>query len=83
MQRSIVQIMQVRMSDVHPGDVVNKSLTNTTGWFVCTELQELPNNGIIVAAASDRDSINGTIYDIVAVQLNKVVEVPSAAPRAA
>ncbi len=82
MQRTIVQVMQVRMADVLPGDIVNKNHANPTGWFVVKELQDLPNNGIVLAADSDRDSINGMIYDMVGVQVTKVVEVPST-PKAA
>lgn len=83
MQRTIVQVMTVRMADVLPGDIVNKNADRPIGWFEVVELQELPNNGIVLAAKSDRDSVNGTIYDMVGVQLTKVVEVPDATPRAA
>jgi len=76
MQRVMVQVMQVRMRDVIPGDIVNKNLDDARGWFEVVELQELPNNGIVLAASSDRDSINGTLNDIVGVQITKVVEVP-------
>lgn len=76
MQRVMVQVMQVRMKDVLPGDIVNKNYEAPTGWFEVVELQELPNNGIVLAANSDRDSINGTVNDIVGVQVTKVVEVP-------
>lgn len=75
--------MTVRMADVLPGDIVNKNADLPIGWFEVVELQELPNNGIVLAAKSDRDSVNGTIYDMVGVQLTKVVEVPDATPRAA
>lgn len=71
------------MADVLPGDIVNKHHDKPTGWFVVRELQELPNNGIVLAADSDRDSINGMIFDIVGVQITKVVEVPNAVRAAA
>ncbi len=83
MQRTIVQVMTVRMADVLPGDIVNKNADKAIGWFEVVELQDLPNNGIVLAAKSDRDSVNGTIYDMVGVQITKVVEVPDATPRAA
>lgn len=77
MQRTIVQVMQVRMSDVLPGDVVNKNHDDPRGWFEAKELQELHDGGIAVLAHSDKDSINGAPNDIVGVQLAKVVEVPT------
>ena len=67
----------MRMSDVIPGDIVNKNHTSSTGWFVVKELQELPNDGIVLAADSDRDSINGMIFDMVGLQVTKVVEIPA------
>lgn len=76
MQRTMVQVMQVRMSDVLPGDIVNKNADDARGWFEVKELQELPNNAVVLAAHSDRDSVNGSINDIVGVQITKVVEVP-------
>lgn len=82
MQRSIVQVMQVRMSDLHPGDIVNKNHGDARGWFEVRELQELPNGGVAVHAAQEKDSINGAPHDIVGVQLCKVVEVPSEAKAA-
>ena len=75
MQRKMVQVMRVRMKDVLPGDVVNKHADEPKGWITVIELQELPNNGIVLAAESDRDSINGEINDIVGVQVIKSVEV--------
>lgn len=79
MQRVMVQVMQVRMSDVVPGDIVNRNYNEARGWFKVLELQELPNGGIVLAADSDRDSVNGNINDIVGVQITKVVEVPDKA----
>jgi len=64
------------MADVLPGDIVNKNYSDARGWFYVKELQELPNNGIVLVANSDRDSVNGTLNDIVGVQITKVVEVP-------
>jgi len=68
--------MQVRMSEVQPGDVCNKSHVDAKGWFLVKELQELPNGGIAVIGLSDKDSINGGAYDMVGVQVSKLVEIP-------
>lgn len=78
MQRKMVQVMKVRMRDVFPGDVVNKNADDPKGWIDVIQIQELPNNGIVLAAESDRDSINGSLNDIVGVQIIKTVEVPDA-----
>lgn len=68
--------MQVRMSDLQPGDIVNKNHGDARGWFEVKELHELPNGGVAVQAASEKDSINGAPYDIVGVQVTKDVEIP-------
>jgi hypothetical protein len=83
MQRTIVQVMQVRMGDVLPGDIVNKNHAEARGWILVKSLQELPHNAVALIAESDRDSINGAVNDIVGVQIAKVVEVPVSATRAA
>ena len=77
MQRNMVQVMKVRMRDVLPGDVVNRNADEPRGWVEVVQIQELPNNGIVLMAASDRDSINGNLNDIVGVQVVKRVEVPA------
>lgn len=66
------------MRDVLPGDVVNKNADEPKGWIEVLQLQELPNNGIVLAAESDRDSINGNLNDVVGVQIIKTVDVPDA-----
>ena len=83
MRRTMVQVMKVRMKDVFPGDVVNRNADEPRGWVEVVEVQELPNNGIVLAANSDRESINGNINDIVGVQVSKTVEVPDSVRPAA
>ncbi len=83
MQRKMVQVMKVRMRDVLPGDVVNKNADEPKGWVEVIQLQELPNNGIVLAAESDRDSINGNLNDVVGVQIIKTVEIPDTRQAAA
>jgi hypothetical protein len=83
MQRSIIQVMQVRMSDIRPGDIINKNHSDPRGWFEVTELQELPNGDIFVIAATEKNSINGGSYDIVGVQLRKTVQIPDQVQAAA
>lgn len=79
MQRTIIQVMQVRMSDVQPGDVVNKNHGDAKGWFEVREVEELHTKDILLHAYSEKNSINGAPNDIVGVQVAKVVEVPAAA----
>ena len=79
MVRTIVQVIQVRMRDVHPGDVINKNGDDARGWFLVKDIQELPSGDIAVIAESDKNSINGGAYDMVGVQIAKAVEVPASA----
>ena len=78
MQRNMVQVTQVRMRDVLPGDIVNRNYEEARGWVKVVEVLPLPNNQIVLAASSDRDSVNGSINDIVGIQVVRVVEVPDA-----
>lgn len=77
MQRKMVQVMKSRMSDVIPGDIVNKNADDSKGWITVVQLTELPDNGVVLVAERDRDSINGNVNDIVGIQVVKAVEVPS------
>lgn len=73
----MVQVMKVRMRDVLPGDIINRNADEPRGWIEVIQVQELPNNGIVLLADSDRDSINGNHNDIVGVQVIKAVELPA------
>jgi len=79
MVRTIVQVIQIRMSDVQPGDIVNKNADSAHGWFVAKDTQELHSGDVAVLAESDKDSINGGPYDLVGVQIAKQVNAPSSA----
>lgn len=79
MVRNIVQVIKVRMRDVHPGDVINKNADDVRGWFLVKDIQELPSGDYAVIAESDKNSINGGAYDMVGVQIAKGVEVPTSA----
>ncbi len=83
MQRKMVQVMKSRMRDVIPGDVVNKNADDPKGWITVVELQPLPDDGIVLAATRDRDSINGNVNDIVGIQIIKAVDVPTQEQQAA
>lgn len=79
MVRTIVQVTQVRMRDVHPGDVINKNHDDPRGWFVVTDVQELHTGQYAIIADSDKNSINGGPFDMVGVQIAKQVEIPVSA----
>ena len=48
MVRTIVQVIQVRMSDVMSGDIINKNADDPRGWFMVKDIQPLPNGDIAV-----------------------------------
>lgn len=79
MVRTIVQVIQVRMNDVVPGDIVNKNPDSTIGWFEVTDTQELHSGDIAILAATEKNSINGAPYDLVGIQIAKQVQAPTQA----
>ncbi|MGI9606183.1 MAG: hypothetical protein ACR2P0_08595 [Acidimicrobiales bacterium] len=79
MRRTRVHVVQMRMADLLEGDVVNKNPDDPRGWIVVQETQELPNNGLLVVATREKDSINGNPNDIVGVQIPQAIEIPDAA----
>lgn len=79
MVRTIVQVTQVRMRDVHPGDIINKNHDDSRGWFEVVDVQELHTGQYAIVADSADDSINGGPFDMVGVQIAKNVDIPSAA----
>lgn len=76
MLRTVVQVIQVRMRDVHPGDIINKSLDDPKGWFRVQDTEELHTGDYSIIAASAGDSINGAPYDMVGLQIAKQVDAP-------
>ena len=72
----MVQVVKMRMGDLLVGDVINKNPDEPRGWFTVHELQELPNNGLAVLAATSKNSINGSPDDIVGVQVRQTVDLP-------
>ena len=76
----MVQVIQVRMRDILPGDVINRDHEAARGWVEVIETQKLPNNGVVLLAESARDSVNGNRNDIVGVQVVRAVEIPDAPP---
>ena len=83
MQRTVVQITRMRISDLRAGDVANTDPDATRGWFIVDTVRELTNGEFAVSNASERKSINGAGDDIVGLQIHKTVEIASAPAAAA
>ncbi len=79
MVRTIIQVIQVRMNDVQPGDIVNKNADDAKGWFEVTDVQELHNGDVAILASTEKNSINGAPFDLVGIQIAKQVNAPSIA----
>lgn len=65
------------MRDVCPGDIINKNLDDSKGWFQVRDTEELHTGNVAISADSERDSINGAPYDLVGLQIAKQVEAPA------
>lgn len=79
MHRTLVQVVKVRMSDLVPGDIINRNADESKGWFQVRELQPLPNGAVAVIAVYEKDSINSAPNDLVGLQVHKVVDLPEPA----
>lgn len=86
MERRIVEVLRLRVSDVMVGDVINRDPAATGGWFSVHELNQLPNGDINAVGSSAKLSIVAGPYDIVGLQVEKgenVAVAPPAIPGAA
>ncbi len=77
MQRTIIELVKMRLADLEVGDVVNRDPESGEGWFRVGEVRRLPSGEVNVSSANSRSTIMGDDFDIVAVQLPRVVEVHS------
>ena len=66
----------MRMTELMPGDIVNRNPAEPRGWFEVDHLEPLPNGAVAVIAVNEKDSINGAPNDLVGVQVTKVFTVP-------
>jgi len=64
----------MRIVDLAIGDVTNHDPAATSGWFVIQEIRRLPSGDLNVTNTASNASIMGTDYDIVGVQVPKIVE---------
>jgi hypothetical protein len=74
MERTTVHVALMRIVDLAIGDVVNRDPTAMSGWFAVDGIRRLPSGQLNVTNTSSRDSVMGADYDIVGVQVPKVVE---------
>lgn len=79
MQRTIVQITRMRISDVVEGDVINNDPDGTRGWFEVGVIRRLHDGTLSLCSENGRNSCNGSESDIVGVQVAKVVDIAGAA----
>ncbi|MDW3218450.1 MAG: hypothetical protein R8F63_07525 [Acidimicrobiales bacterium] len=66
--RSKVEIVQIRVSDIESGDVVNKRGPEKSGWIEVERLEVLESGDFVVHDSSDTDSFTATGYDLVWLQ---------------
>ena len=66
--RSNVIIVQVRVADLQPGDVINKRGPERSGWMEVERVEKLPDGNLVIHDETSRDSFTGTIYDLVWLQ---------------
>lgn len=66
--RSKVIIVQIRTSDVQPGDVINKRGPERSGWMEVDRVETLPEGDLIVHDESERESFTAKGYDLIWLQ---------------
>lgn len=79
-------IVQIRASDVQPGDVINRRGPERNGWIEVDRLEVLPDGGYVVHDESGRESFTAKDYDLIWLQaLEELVgnsHLPTPSPRA-
>lgn len=80
MERKLIDVVKMRVTDVMVGDVINKDPESTSGWFAVHELQQLPSGEINAVGATSKLSIVAGPYDIVGVQIQETLQVSVAPP---
>lgn len=80
MQRTVIQIARVRLAEVRPGDVVNGHPDHEQGWFRVVTIRELPSGDLVAAGETNVQSVKGSVFDLVGLQVAKQVDVPGDQP---
>ena len=66
--RSKVIIVQIRTSDVQPGDVINKRGPERSGWMEVDRVETLLEGDLIVHDESGSESFTAKDYDLIWLQ---------------
>jgi len=66
--RSQVSIVQIRASEIQPGDVVNRRGPERTGWVEVDRTEHLPDGTLVVHDKHQRESFTAVGYDLVWLQ---------------
>lgn len=66
--RSQVSIVQIRASEIQPGDVVNRRGPERTGWVEVDRIERLHDETMVVHDKYERDSFTAVGYDLVWLQ---------------
>jgi len=66
--RSHVSIVQIRASEIQPGDVVNRRGPERTGWIEVDRTENLPDGTLVVHDKFQQDSFTAIGYDLVWLQ---------------
>ena len=68
MVRSKVIIVQIRTSDLRPGDVINRRGPERHGWMEVDRTEVLAKGDLVIHDESDRESFTAKDYDLVWLQ---------------
>jgi len=66
--RSQISIVQIRASEIQPGDVVNRRGPERTGWVEVDRTEHLPDGTLVVHDKYQRESFTAVGYDLVWLQ---------------
>ncbi|MGI9601394.1 MAG: hypothetical protein ACR2QE_05895 [Acidimicrobiales bacterium] len=75
MTRPAVQTVQIRIDDVQKGDVINRNVDNTDGWFEVDTIETLHDGRMAMADERHQNTITGFPLDLVAMQLVRQLSV--------
>jgi hypothetical protein len=79
-----VIIVQIRASDLQPGDVINRRGPERNGWMEVDRLERLHDGNYVVHDESGRESFTAKDYDLVWLQTLEILvsnsHLPTPAP---
>jgi len=78
--RSQVTIVQIRASEVMPGDVVNRRGPERTGWIEVDRIETLDDTTMVIHDRTQQGSFTATGYDLVWIQTLDVLATNSHLP---